>query len=89
MFNRLDDIEILLKNSVIGPDAYQAWRQNPVTQRFMLEVEQDLLITQADTSPALRDTVEKIALACVKNAEHCEVLEEVLEWKPHELESND
>ncbi len=85
MFNRLDDIEILLKNSAISPDAYQSWRENPVTQRFMLEAEQDLLVTQGDTSPALRDTAEKIALACVKNAERCETLMSVLEWKPEEL----
>jgi len=88
MFNRIDDIEILLKNSAIDVDAYQFWKDNPVTRRFMLEQELELLKTQGDTSIAARGSIEKVAMACIKNAERCDVLTEVLEWKPNELEEN-
>jgi len=89
MSKRLAEIENELKNSNITKDAYELWKDNLVTRRFFLEIEEDLIETQADTSPAGRDSIEKIALDCVKNAEHCDTLEMILQWKPDELESGD
>jgi len=89
MSKRLAEIEGELKNSNITKDAYELWKENSVTRRFFLEMEQNLIKVQEDTTPAGRDSIEKIALSCVKNAEHCETLEMVLEWKPDELESDD
>lgn len=86
MNNRLNEIEERLNNSAIEKDAYVHWLENPVTQRFMLEIEQDLIMTQSDLTPSQRSTVERIALECVRNAEHCEMLAEILEWKPVELD---
>jgi hypothetical protein len=82
--NRLDEIDDLLQNSNIDPDQFKMWSENVVTQRFMLEIERDLLATRQDY--ALGDTVEGVAFKAIRNGEHCETLEAVLEWKPQELE---
>lgn len=89
MNKRLAEIENELKNSNITKDAYELWKDNIVTKRFLLEMEKDLLEAQADASAAWRESIEKIALDCVKNAERCDTLDMVLEWKPDELELDD
>lgn len=81
--NRLDQIDDLLKNSNIEEDQFKMWKENIVTQRFLLEVERDLLKTREDY--AIGQTVEEVAFKAIKNGEHCETLEAVLEWKPDEL----
>lgn len=82
--SRLDDIEAELKHFNIDADQYRMWKENIVTKRFLLEIEEDLLRTQQLYTH--HSTVEEIALNAVRNGEHCETLESVLTWKPNELE---
>jgi hypothetical protein len=86
---RENEIENIIKNSNVTKDAFELWKLNDVTKRFFLEVELDLLETRADASPASRDTIENIALDSVRNAKHCEILEVILEWVPHEIKTSD
>ncbi len=80
MNKRLDEVEEELKNIAIEPDAYALWKQNIVTRRFLLEIEQDLLETQAQT--VMSSTIEQIAINEIKRSEHAETLEAILEWNP-------
>lgn len=89
MINRLAQIENEIKNNNVSRDAYEMWKDNSVTKRFLLEIERDLLETRADYSASGRDSIEKIALSCVQNAEHCETLEAVIDWMPDELSSDE
>ena len=83
--NRRDELEAILKNANVDPDAFADWMQHSVTQRFRLELELQLLDEQADTSAAYKATCEEIALASVKSATICDELVNILEWKPQEL----
>ena len=89
MTNRIAQIEVELKNSNISRDAYELWMDNIVTKRFFLGLELQLLEKREDYSAAGRDSIEKIALDCVKNAEHCETLEAIIDWMPQELGSDE
>lgn len=89
MTNRIAQIEAELKNSNISRDAYELWKDNIVTKRFFLGLELQLLEAREDYSAAGRDSIEKIAIDCVKNTEHCETLEAILEWAPKELHADE
>jgi len=89
MNSRENEIVAFLTNSNISLDAYELWKQNDVTKRFFLELELQLLQERADTSSSGRDSIEKIAIDCIKSDIECETLEQVLEWKPHELQGDD
>lgn len=80
MNKRLDEIEEELKNIAVEPDAFAIWKQNIVTRRFLLEVEKDLIETQAQT--VMSSTIEQIAINEIKRSEHAETLEAILEWNP-------
>lgn len=81
---RINEIEALLTNSNIEPDQYAMWKENVVTKRLLLEIELELLETRQDY--ALGNTVEGVAFKAIRNGQHCETLENVLAWKPNELE---
>lgn len=83
--NRIEEIEELLKNANVSPDAFAEWLDHSVTKRMLLEVELQLLDARQDYSAAYGATCESIALASVKNAAICDTLETVLSWKPNEL----
>lgn len=83
--SRATDIELLIKNNSVSPDAYAEWLNHSVTRRILLEVELQLLDARQDYSAAYGLTCESIALASVKNAAMCDALEGFLSWKPHEL----
>jgi hypothetical protein len=89
MINRIAQIEAELKNYNISRDAYELWKDNIVTQRFFRGLELQLLEAREDYSAAGRDSIEKIALASVVNANFCETLEGVLSWIPQELSSDE
>lgn len=80
MNKRLDDIEQELKNIVVTSDAFSLWKNNSVTRKFLLEIEKDLLETQAQARTG--QTIEAIAINEIKRSEHCDTLEAVLEWNP-------
>jgi len=80
MNKRINEIEDELKNMAVEPDAYALWKQNQVTRRLMLEIELDLLETQAQT--VMSSTIEQIAINEIKRSEHAETLEAILDWNP-------
>lgn len=87
---RIEEIEQILKNSNVSPDAYAEWKDHSVTRRFLLEVEAQLLDTMSDTSLAAFGTsCEQIALHSVKNAVSIMELERVLEWIPREINTKE
>lgn len=89
MLYRIQEIEELLKNSNVTTEAFASWKNHPVTKRFMLELEYDLLSAREDKTAAGRDSLEKIALECVKNAQIQETLEELIAWIPNELKKDE
>jgi len=84
---RTEDIETAIKSLQISSDAYMMWKDNIVTKRFMLEAELELLDRRADVPHGT--TCEAIALDHVKNRSACEQLENVLMWKPQELQADE
>ncbi len=80
MNKRIDEIDQELKNIVVTSDAFSLWKNNSVTRKFLLEVEKDLLETQAQARAG--QTIEAIAINELKRSEHCDTLEAVLEWNP-------
>jgi len=84
---RDEDLETARKSLQISPDAYMMWKDNIVTKRFMLEAELQLIDYRADVPHGT--TCEAIALAHVKNSSACEQLENVLMWKPQELQADE
>ena len=87
MNNRDEDLSIAIKNLQISPDAYMLWKDNIVTKRFMIEAELELMDRRADVPHGT--TCEAIALDHVKNRSACEGLENVLMWKPAELQTDE
>jgi hypothetical protein len=88
MISRLEEIEDLLKNANVDPDAYALWKDHPVTKRFMLGLELELLSEREDLNLG-GNTCELIAIAAVKRMAKCDALEAALTWKPKELEIED
>ncbi len=84
---RAEELEIAIKNLQITPDAYAMWKDNIVTKRFMLEAELELLDRRADGTHGA--TCESIALDHVKNCSACDTIENVLAWKPAELQTDE
>lgn len=67
-------------------DEYQAWRDNDVTKRFMSELQSNL---EDSTNRLIFGTHEQmIESAHERNAEIA-VLQNVIDWKPSELEENE
>ena len=87
MNDQAEYLETAIKSLQISPDAYMMWKDNIVTKRFMLEAELELLDRRADVPHGT--TCEDIALAHVKNSSACEQLENVLMWKPQELQTDE
>ena len=81
------DLETAIKATQISPDAYAMWRDNIVTKRFMLEMEAELMSRRASWPSG--STCEAIALAHVGNSAACMTLEDMIEWKPAELQTED
>lgn len=80
MNKRLDEIEKELINISVTKDQFAIWKDNDVTRRFLLEIEKDLLETQAQT--IISSSIESIAINEIKRSEHAETLEEILDWNP-------
>lgn len=83
--NRIDELEAILANANVDPDAFMDWLEHPITKRFKQEVELQLLHELYDTSASYKVTCEEIALASVRSAAICDELSNILEWKPAEL----
>ncbi len=81
---RTEELEIAIKNLQITPDAYAMWKDNIVTKRFLAEAELELNDRRADVPHGT--TCEAIALDHVKNSSACDTIENVLTWKPAELQ---
>jgi hypothetical protein len=81
---RDQDLEIIIKSLQITPDAYALWKENIVTKRFFAEAELEL--SSIRQYPMRGNTCEQIALATVSNSSICDKLEEILKWKPMELQ---
>jgi len=85
---RTEDIETAIKSLQISPDAYMMWKDNIVTKRFMLEAELELLSRQSDLNFTL-SSMETIAIQGIIRIASCERLEDVLMWKPQELQADE
>ncbi len=82
---RAEELEIAIKNLQITPDAYAMWKDNIVTKRFLAEAELELLSMNSDTN-LYGTTIETIAINRLRISAVCIKLEEVVDWKPAELQ---
>lgn len=67
-------------------DEYQSWMDNDVTKRFLSEIGQEL---DRATKEQIYGSPEEIIARSHARNEAMDILTNVLEWKPEELEEND
>lgn len=67
----------------VTQDEYEHWKNNKVTQRLMADLE--LILLESNSSPIGAGGVEVFALNAMARNQHQKDIEEILEWKPQEL----
>jgi hypothetical protein len=69
---------------MISKDAYEMWKDNAVTHRFMEEMKAELKTTIEER---IFGTHEQMIKAAHERNVAINIFESVLEWKPQELEN--
>lgn len=83
MISALEELDVKISQNQIPQDAYDAWKDNPVTRRFMLDMYYQILESALTNLPGL--TTEELARSAIKRNEEKDCLEAVIDWKPQEL----
>ena len=80
MLDPLIQIVINHKPQAISKEAYQAWKDNPVTRQLLFDMAEAVLDSLVDPLPNL-DIDELGGIALVREAARSTALD-VIEWKP-------
>lgn len=82
-----DEVEREIQERLqVSKEAYEAWRENVVTQRLMAEMELNIL---EERPGIIGQSVDEVAINAATSAQFVRSSESILEWKPQELLSDD
>lgn len=87
MSKYLDQIEIKLQSMKLSQDSYSSWLDNECTQRFLLEIAKNMQEAMEAYIPG--SSIEGAGIAAIARNAEIMVLQNILEWKPQELEVNE
>jgi len=88
MLDPLIQIVINHKSQAISKEAYQAWKDNPVTRQLLYDVANATLESLVDPIPKMPTIAEVGALAVEREASRDAAMT-VIEWSPSEVEEED
>lgn len=82
-----DQLEKQLQSMKITQDSYDSWLDNECTQRFMLEVELNLQFALEEKIPTAE--ADRVTFFVAERNASIGALENILNWKPSELEADE
>jgi hypothetical protein len=81
---QLDALDEKIKRIEVQPDDYETWRNHPVTQRLLLEVQYQVLEERPHTT-GYQSNVNEAATAVNYFNGLKDAFEAIIEWEPNSL----
>ena len=87
MLDPLIQIVINHKSQAISKEAYQAWKDSPVTRQLLFDIASDVLDSLVDELPNV--PIAEIGSIAVAREQAAATAINVIDWSPTEVEKED